>query len=64
MRARLAIKSTRYRDKEGYLVYGTDGRGRPRQRVFAESRIAAERIRDKMKSRRGDLANGLFGLSP
>lgn len=38
------IRKTIYRDKPGFLIVG------PRARVFAETRAAAEHIRDKLKA--------------
>lgn len=50
----LQIRSKVYRGKPGFSIHGTDPRGRS-VRIFAESRVAAERIREKVK--RGEEVN-------
>jgi hypothetical protein len=49
MTARLAIRSYIYRGTTGFLVYGRGAQGH-RVSVFATTRTAAERIRDKLRA--------------
>lgn len=49
MKTRLAIRKTVYRGNPGFLVMRT-GQGMFGERIFVQSRSAAEKIKEKLKN--------------
>lgn len=58
----IQIRKSTYRDRKGFLISGTDPKGR-RVKIFAEQRAVAERIRAKVKAG-GDIHTEDFKVNP
>lgn len=58
--ARLSIRKSTYRDRSGFSISGRDARGRS-VNIFAETRAAAEHIREKVKAGE-DVASADFAV--